>query len=45
MPMIDARVTVALDDAQKEELKNEFGRLIGTLGKSEAYLMVAIEDA
>ena len=43
MPMIDARVTVALDDAQKEELKNEFGRLIGTLGKSEAYLMVAIE--
>ena len=43
MPMIDARFTVALDEAQKEELKTEFGRLIGTLGKSEAYLMVSIE--
>ena len=44
MPMIDAKFTVAVDDTKKEELKSEFGRLIATLHKGEAYLMVGIQD-
>lgn len=43
MPLIDAKLTVSLDENMKEELKSEFGRLIGTLNKSETYLMVSIE--
>lgn len=43
MPFIDARFTASLSESQKEELKSEFGRLIGTLNKSETYLMVAID--
>ena len=45
MPFIDAKLTVSLTADQKEELKDEFGRLITTLNKSEAYLMVGIDDA
>ena len=45
MPFIDSRITVKLSDQQKEEIKSELGRLISTLNKSEAYLMVGIEDA
>ena len=44
MPMIDAKFTVSVDDIKKEELKSEFGRLIATLHKGEAYLMVGIQD-
>ena len=44
MPMIDSKITVKMTDGQKEELKTEFGRLIGTLNKPESYLMVGIED-
>ena len=44
MPMIDAKFTVAVDDTKKEELKSEFGKLIATLHKGEAYLMVGIQD-
>ncbi|MBP5186957.1 MAG: hypothetical protein J6040_07870 [Clostridiales bacterium] len=44
MPLINAKFTVSLDENQKEELKDAFGQLIGTLNKSEAYLMVGIED-
>ena len=32
-------------DQQKEKIKTELGRLIGTLDKSETYLMVGIEDS
>lgn len=44
MPFIDARITVPATPAQKEEIKSALGRMIGTLHKSEAYLMVGIED-
>ena len=45
MPLIDLKGTMKLTDVQKEEIKTELGRLITTLNKSEAYLMVGIEDA
>ncbi len=45
MPFIDSKVTVKISEAQKEELKAELGKLITTLGKSETYLMVGIEDS
>ena len=45
MPMIDSKVTVRLSAEQKEELKTELGKLIAILNKSEAYLMVSMEDA
>ena len=44
MPFIDSKVTVKMTDQQKEKIKTELGRLIGTLDKSETYLMVGIED-
>ena len=44
MPFIDSKVTVKMTDQQKEKIKTELGRLIGTLDKSENYLMVGIED-
>ena len=45
MPFIDSKITVKITPAQKEEIKTELGRLIGTLNKSEDYLMVGIEDS
>ena len=45
MPFIDSKITVKVSDRQKEEIKTELGKLIATLNKSEAYLMVGIEDA
>ncbi len=45
MPYIDSRITVAMTPEKKEEIKTELGRLIGTLNKSETYLMVGIEDS
>ena len=45
MPFIDSKVTVMISDQQKEEIKSELGKLITTLNKSEAYLMVGIEDS
>ncbi|MBO6093945.1 MAG: hypothetical protein J6P40_10050 [Oscillospiraceae bacterium] len=45
MPMIHSKITVGITERQKEELKTEYGKIIATLGKSEAYLMVSIEDA
>ncbi len=45
MPFIDAKLSVSLSESEKEELKDAFGRLITTLNKSEAYLMVSIDDA
>ena len=44
MPMIDAKFTMKVDDTGKEEIKSEFGKLITTLHKGEAYLMVGIQD-
>lgn len=45
MPFIDSKITVPVTVELKEELKSELGKLITTLGKSETYLMVGIEDA
>ncbi len=44
MPFIDSKITVPVSPETKEEIKTELGRLIATLHKSEAYLMVGIED-
>ena len=45
MPFIDSKITSKISPETKEELKTELGKLITTLNKSEAYLMVGIEDA
>ena len=45
MPFIDSKLTVKMTEQQKEEIKTELGRLITTLNKSEAYLMVGLEDS
>ena len=45
MPYIDSKVTVKTSALQKEEIREEMGRLITTLNKSEKYLMVSIEDS
>ena len=44
MPFIDSKITVAVSDEKKEELKSELGKLMATLHKNETYLMVGIED-
>lgn len=44
MPFIDAKITVPVTPEGKEEIKSALGRLIGTLHKSENYLMVGIAD-
>lgn len=45
MPFIDSKITVSVAPEVKEELKSELGKLIGTLHKTENYLMVGIEDS
>lgn len=45
MPFIDSKITVPVTTELKEEIKSELGKLITTLGKTETYLMVGIEDA
>ena len=44
MPFIDSKVTVALSEAKKESIKAKLGQAIGTLGKTESFLMVGFED-
>jgi phenylpyruvate tautomerase PptA (4-oxalocrotonate tautomerase family) len=44
MPFIDSKITLKVEDTLKEELKTELGKLIGTIGKPESYLMVGIDD-
>ncbi len=44
MPFIDSRITVPVAPTMKEEIKTALGGLITTLHKSEAYLMVSIQD-
>lgn len=45
MPFIDAKITKKLSDEKKEALKADFGALMTVIGKSEAYLMVGIDDS
>ena len=45
MPFINSKVSVALTDTQKEELKTELGKAITLIpGKSESWLMLGFED-
>lgn len=45
MPYINIKTSVKLDENKKAELKSAFGRAIETIpGKTESYLMVAVED-
>ncbi len=44
MPFIDSKVTVALDAAKKESIKQKLGRAVSRLHKSESYLMVGFQD-
>ncbi|MBQ4631591.1 MAG: hypothetical protein IJB70_11475 [Clostridia bacterium] len=44
MPFIDSKITVSVDDAKKEEIKCRLGALMASIGKSEAHLMVGIDD-
>lgn len=44
MPFIDAKITLELDDAQKDSLKTKFGKAVSLIGKPESYLMVGIDD-
>ncbi len=45
MPFIDSKITFSVTSELKEELKSELGKIINTIGKSETYLMVGIDDA
>ena len=45
MPFIDLRTTVPTAPQQREALKTAFGQAITTLHKTEAYLMVSIQDS
>ncbi|MCI9048079.1 MAG: hypothetical protein HFG71_12560 [Hungatella sp.] len=44
MPFIDSKITVSVSKEKKEEIKAKLGQAIGTLHKSENYLMVGIES-
>ena len=44
MPFIDAKISVPVSDEKKEAIKTKFGSAITTLGKTESYLMVGIDD-
>ncbi|MBE6824591.1 MAG: hypothetical protein E7513_04525 [Ruminococcaceae bacterium] len=44
MPFIDARFTTPVNATQEENIKTKLGEAITLIGKSEAYLMVQIED-
>ena len=44
MPFIDTKVTMKVTPEKKEIIKQELGRRISALNKTETYLMVGIED-
>ena len=44
MPFIDTKITIKLNPDKKEKLKEEFGKAITALNKTETYLMVGIDD-
>lgn len=46
MPFININVPIELDEAKKEAVKSELGKLIEVLpGKSESVLMIELNDA
>ncbi|MGG7177649.1 phenylpyruvate tautomerase MIF-related protein [Clostridium paraputrificum] len=45
MPYIDSKVTIALSDIEKENLKIELGKIVNEIpGKSEKFLMLGFQD-
>ena len=44
MPFIDARFSTPVSAIQEETIKQKLGEAITLIGKSEAYLMVQIQD-
>lgn len=44
MPFIDSKITVSLSPEKEENIKQKLGAAIGTLGKTENFLMVGFED-
>ena len=44
MPFIDTKVTMKVSPEKKETIKQEMGKRISALNKTETYLMVGIED-
>lgn len=44
MPFINTNTNVKITEGQREALKNELGRAITNLGKSENWLMLSFED-
>ena len=44
MPFIDARFSTPVNEKQEEVIKRRLGEAIALIGKSEAYLMVQIQD-
>ena len=44
MPFIDARFSTKIDAQKEEVIKKRLGEAITLIGKSEAYLMVQIQD-
>ena len=44
MPFIDSKITVALEEKQKEAVKAKLGEAVSLLGKTENFLMVGFKD-
>lgn len=44
MPFIENKISVKLDEEQKNTIKSRLGKAITLLGKTETYLMVGFED-
>ncbi len=44
MPFIDSKLTMAVSQQQRENIKSEMGRIVSILNKPESFLMVGIED-
>ena len=44
MPYIDAKLTCAVSNVQKEALKAELGKAISLMDKPESFLMIGFQD-
>lgn len=44
MPFIDSKLTMAVSQQQRENIKSGMGRIVSILNKPESFLMVGIED-
>ena len=44
MPFVDAKITVPVSTAEKDAIKSALGQAISDFNKTEAWLMVGIDD-